>query len=354
MPLNAANRAALTQSVKTAIAGVASLYAAKLCRLPEDYWASITALIVMQSNVGATLSASWTRLAGTAVGAIVGAVFMVMWGANTMAFACAVAIAFYLCSVLKLGESQRLSTVTVAILMLIGRNSSAWAIALHRFLEVSIGILVAMLISFVLLPSRARESLRKELAEALTDMQALYLAVAGAYRSGAVPEIEALRIRLSASLVRVHDLLRYSAFERVSAAEHHEMLTLVADHVDRIFEAVVALEVACRGSAGNAYVRNFEVELGQLESRIAMCFEWLAASIQRWQFGGAWPDPEPGVRLLDERASASRIAGLSRTYDLEELLRFYSFLLSSKNLAKELEIVYCLVTSKEHSMDRPV
>lgn len=352
--MSAATRGVIIQSVRTAIAGVASLYAARLCRLPEDYWASITALIVMQSNVGATLSASWTRLAGTAVGAIVGAVFIVMWGANTMAFACAVAIAFYLCSILKLGESQRLSTVTVAILMLIGRTSSVWIIALHRFLEVSIGILVAMLISFVLWPSRARESLRKELAGALTDMGALYAAVAGAYRLGAAAEIDPLRIRLNASLVSIHDLLRFSAFERVTAAEHHEILTLLADHVDRIFEAIVALEVACRGSAGDTYVRTFQAELEQAESRIAKCFEWLAASIPAWEFRREWPDPQPSVRALDEKASASRIAGLSRTHELEELLRFYAFLLSSKNLAKELELAHSLLTSKEHSGDRSV
>src|ERR1019366_5939045 len=123
MSLSAVQRARIKQAIKTAAAGVASLYAAKLCRLPEDYWASISALIVRQSRVGA----------------VVGGVFVAMWDVNVLAFGAAVAIAFYLCSILKLAESQRLATVTVAILMLAGRGSATWIIGLHRFLEVSIG-----------------------------------------------------------------------------------------------------------------------------------------------------------------------------------------------------------------------
>ena len=63
------------QAIKTAIAGVLAIYITSLFRLPEGYWAAFSALIVMQSNVGATLSASRTRLAGTAVGAVVGGAF---------------------------------------------------------------------------------------------------------------------------------------------------------------------------------------------------------------------------------------------------------------------------------------
>ncbi|HMD48989.1 MAG TPA: FUSC family protein, partial [Bryobacteraceae bacterium] len=82
------------QAIKTAIAGVISLYVTNLFHLPQGYWAAISALIVMQSNVGATLTASRTRLAGTAVGAAVGGLFVSLWGANTWGFALAVAIAF--------------------------------------------------------------------------------------------------------------------------------------------------------------------------------------------------------------------------------------------------------------------
>jgi len=340
MPVSAVTRSLAKQSVKTAVAGVASLYAAKLCKLPEDYWASISALIVMQSNLGATVSASWTRLAGTAVGAVVGLAFMVVWGANVTAFGVAVAIAFYICSVLKLAESQRLATVTVAILMLIGRTSSPWTIALHRFLEVSIGILVAMVISLVLWPSRAREALRKGIGEALTEIEEMYLAVSRGYRTGEPPEIETLRARLDDLLLRNRSLLQHATFERVTAAEQHEFLALLMDHVDRIFDAVVAVELATRAGVEDTYVRNSQPQLERLERQISMAFEWLAPAIVTWRFDRAFPDLAAAVAELDEKAVALRRAGTSRTYELEELLRFYGFVLSLKNLAKELDLAH--------------
>src|SRR5580704_18537138 len=102
------------QAVKTAIAGAISLAITNLFHLPEGYWAAISALIVMQSNVGATLNASRTRLAGTAVGAVVGGLFLAMFGLSATGFALAVTIAFFLCDLLRLTDSQRLATVTVA------------------------------------------------------------------------------------------------------------------------------------------------------------------------------------------------------------------------------------------------
>src|SRR5579863_7011447 len=135
----AASLESAKQATKTAIAGLISLYITNLFHLPQGYWAAISALIVMQSNVGATLTASRTRLAGTTVGAIVGGIFVGFLGTNILGFALAVALAFFVCDMLRLTDSQRLATVTVAIIMVAGGSSSAWVIALHRFAEVTLG-----------------------------------------------------------------------------------------------------------------------------------------------------------------------------------------------------------------------
>src|ERR1700723_965070 len=110
------------QAIKTAVAGVISLQLTNFFHLPQGYWAAITALIVMQSNVGATLNASRTRLAGT----VIGGCFMAMFGMSVPGFALAVMIAFFVCDLLHLADSQRLATVTVALIMLVGQETSAW------------------------------------------------------------------------------------------------------------------------------------------------------------------------------------------------------------------------------------
>jgi uncharacterized membrane protein YgaE (UPF0421/DUF939 family) len=148
----------LGQALKTGVAAMAALGLAGLFQLPESYWAAISAIVVMQSDVGAVFSAGWTRLAGTAIGAIVAVAFVTVWGHNIFAFGAAVTAAILICLLMKLVDSYRLAGVTVAIVMLVGgRPGPPWVIAFHRFAEVSIGIVVALLVSSLVRPSHARK-----------------------------------------------------------------------------------------------------------------------------------------------------------------------------------------------------
>ena len=67
------NRRVLVHSARTAVAAVVSLAVARALGLPEAYWATITTLIIMQSTLGAALTVSEQRFAGTALGALMGA-----------------------------------------------------------------------------------------------------------------------------------------------------------------------------------------------------------------------------------------------------------------------------------------
>ena len=59
-------------SIRTAIAAVGSLLIAQFCRLPESYWAAVTAIVIMQSTLGAAWTVSKQRFEGTALGAAMG------------------------------------------------------------------------------------------------------------------------------------------------------------------------------------------------------------------------------------------------------------------------------------------
>ena len=61
--------AVVVHSVRTTAVAIASFLVARLCRLPEAYWAPITALVITQSSLGAALTVSRQRLVGTVLGA---------------------------------------------------------------------------------------------------------------------------------------------------------------------------------------------------------------------------------------------------------------------------------------------
>jgi uncharacterized membrane protein YgaE (UPF0421/DUF939 family) len=143
------DRRALVHSTRTAIAAMVSLIVARGLGLPEAYWTTITTLIIMQSTLGAALTVSGQRLAGTALGAALAALLATYFGSNMIVFGLGVFAIGLICAALRLGEAYRLASVTLAIVMLIARTKPVWIVAAHRFVEVSVGIAVGLALTAV-------------------------------------------------------------------------------------------------------------------------------------------------------------------------------------------------------------
>ena len=112
--------------------------------MPGGYWAAVSAIVVMQSEVGATLTASRERIAGTAIGSFIGLGTAIIWHHSIAVFALAVLVVMVLCTALRIQNAGRLAGVAVAIIVLIPRTQPIWQIAVERFLEVSFGIVVSL------------------------------------------------------------------------------------------------------------------------------------------------------------------------------------------------------------------
>jgi len=137
-------------AARTTIAAVVSLLVARALKMPEPYWATVTTMVVMQSTLGAAWKVSATRFAGTALGAVIGGLLATYYGANLWVFAIAVFGTGLLCTPLRLDRTAyRFAGITLAIVVLVARDRPAWMVALHRFVEVSLGIAVALLLTAV-------------------------------------------------------------------------------------------------------------------------------------------------------------------------------------------------------------
>jgi uncharacterized membrane protein YccC len=137
---------AVHQSVRTAVAAVVSWLVARSLTFPEAYWAVATALIVMQSVQEATLAVSMQRLAGTALGAVVGAVLVEFDVTRAVALPLGVLGLGLLCAALRLGKpANRFAGIALVIVTLTPRVQPPFTTALHRFFEVAIGIGVALI-----------------------------------------------------------------------------------------------------------------------------------------------------------------------------------------------------------------
>ncbi len=326
------------QAIKTGIAGLVSMILAELFRLPEGYWAVISAVIVMQSNIGAAVSAAWSRLAGTAIGAFTGALFMTVWGVNPLSFGIAVTLTVLTCAFLGFLDSYRLAGATVAIVMLVTIQDVPWVVALHRFLEVSLGVVVALLVTVFIWPSRVRKNLHHGIANLLVLLGSLYHAVISRYRGEANTPVGQLRARVARAFRNNQDLMKLTTYEPPIGPEKTELLVLLMEHVHRILHAIDALEPAARKSTGRTLHQKFEPELSGLVDQIGTAMNRLAEEVSAWNFSLPTADLTQAISALEEKTAAVRRARLTATHDLEEVLHFFSFFHALRNLAWELDL----------------
>lgn len=138
----------LVHPVRTTIAAVLAFLLARLLGLPEVYWAPISAIVVMESTLGATLTVSWRRLIGTALGSVAGALLLNHFGANLLAYASGILILGILCATMRLEKSAyRFAGVTLTVIMFVSHTNPAWIVAIHRFIEISAGIVVSLFLT---------------------------------------------------------------------------------------------------------------------------------------------------------------------------------------------------------------
>jgi uncharacterized membrane protein YgaE (UPF0421/DUF939 family) len=143
----------LLDAARTTVAAVVSLLLAHTLKLPEYYWAPISAIVIIQSTLDPR-AVAWQRFAGTALGAALGALIATFFLSNALVYAVAIFLCGVLCSLLRLRGAYRFAAITLSIILLIAHQRPAWIVASHRFVEVSLGIAVALAVAR-LWPSRA-------------------------------------------------------------------------------------------------------------------------------------------------------------------------------------------------------
>src|SRR5450755_3165965 len=104
----------LIHAAKTALAAALCWCLALRFGLHDGYWGAISAIIVLQSNMGATVSASRDRILGTLIGFSFSLFGVLPWN-----YTLAVLAAVIVCGLLGLRSSSRLAGVTITIIMLV-------------------------------------------------------------------------------------------------------------------------------------------------------------------------------------------------------------------------------------------
>ncbi|MEH6527191.1 MAG: FUSC family protein [Sneathiella sp.] len=170
------------RSLKTAIASVLACFMALYLQAEQPYWAGISAFVVMQRTVGATIYKALLRIGGTVSGAVLGLILasilvehhLILVFVVTLVAFCGI----YLSSVFRRHVYAWIFLYVTALLVLVGglENPTPQTfihLAFYRSFEIAIGILVGLLVSNTIFVEHARKQISDALEEGFFALEAL-------------------------------------------------------------------------------------------------------------------------------------------------------------------------------------
>jgi len=164
-------KAQLGLAIRVTVAAFGALAIATAFNLMLPLWAVLTALIVTQMSVGRSLKATRDYMFGTVGGAIYGGAVAVLIPHSGEAglLALLVLAVAPLAFIAAINPSLNAATVTAVIVLLVPSMSHVNPLdsAVDRVLEVTVGAVTGLLVSFFVLPSRAHNQIRVSAARSL-------------------------------------------------------------------------------------------------------------------------------------------------------------------------------------------
>ncbi len=197
--------AEIRHAARVAVAVGAAFAIGAIFRPPQAYWIVFTAIIVVQTSVGGTITASFERLLGTIVGGLIGVGATYLRAKTTLeeglVISAAAAIAAFAAAV---RPSLRVAPITAAIVLLGGAATHMGPItaAVWRVVEIAIGGVVGVATTLIVFPARARRVVRRRSAEIMRQLAELVALFASRFDAGGVdlearPSHQAIRKSLA-------------------------------------------------------------------------------------------------------------------------------------------------------------
>jgi uncharacterized membrane protein YgaE (UPF0421/DUF939 family) len=194
-------------AMKTALAAIISIVVYQYFDLPRGYWATITALIVMQSNIDTgslemTLKVASHRLVGTVVGAAVALAILFWipynhWQLLVIIFVIILAFTY----INRYYEGFKLAGVTALIILLLSNHESlTHSFAFIRVTEILLGVIIAVLVTVFIWPYRITDHLQEHRIARLSKIRQLYLNLLAGKKESQYDEMSQLLLEIEADL----------------------------------------------------------------------------------------------------------------------------------------------------------
>jgi len=318
----------MRQAIQTTVAASVAYFLVDFFGLTQGFWAVMTAILVTQANVGASLGLAVDRLFGSLVGVLVGgAVALALAEAHELKFASLAITVLVLAFFAAKRPSLRIACVTAAIVILGDpRLGPPIASAEHRMLEVVIGTVVAITTTLVVFPSRAGPAFAEHVTRTLTPLLQLLSEVLGA----ALGEpVDAAAVSDQAARIRA----AFAAGDNLAKEARLEVAHYIADSPDpdamlralrRLWHTEIMLLRATAQPLPEAAVRPLRADVDALRSAI----DDLARQLSVPGSGYVTPNLSAIERALgafEHHMEEMRARGEIRALAMDDIIRLMAF-----------------------------
>ena len=137
----------ISSPFQTAVAAVLAMGLAQALQLPDAYWAPISAIVCTLDVTDIANKTARRRLIGTFLGVLIAAFQISFVPYSLFTYGIAIASLGLLCSSLRLHPSSlRFGGIALTVVVAAADRSSVWLVASTRFVDVALGVIIALLV----------------------------------------------------------------------------------------------------------------------------------------------------------------------------------------------------------------
>lgn len=343
------NRLEIQSAMKAGVAASLSLYLgvafAKWLQRPDALisgtWCVMSTFVVLQAHLGGTYRAAWVRFLGVLIGSFMGGLFTSMFGSNAITLGVGVVLTVLACSLFKIKDSIRIACLSVSIVMILWGlhpSISPWQFGWYRFLDSSLGILIAVFVSHILWPTKATLKLRLSVANTVSMINRLFQMELSqkTQPQNFDREHRQLSMEIEESILQAENFLVDSELEVLSRTKRIEEWSNLLDHLSAIFDATKELNTFHTFDLERILDENLSKKLYATINTIDKTMNTLVRRLKREYEEEPSQELREAVNALNEELARFRTTRTTRKYERHEVEKFFVFFYNLRIVIEEL------------------
>ncbi|WP_432737511.1 FUSC family protein [Maridesulfovibrio sp. FT414] len=324
----------IIHGLKTGVAAVIAYYAAELFDLKYGYWAALSAVIVMQVNVADSITMCWYRFSGTAIGAFIAILFMLIFPPTPVMSVLALFLSVAFCAYMtKYNNRYKMAAITTTIVLMASLGEpDRIQFGMFRVIEISLGVASAFLTNIAVWPVRAAEALKKDLLkqfEECADNYEMLMHCFLQHQTGLAPSLlDVSNARMAKNRETYSKVIR---LESLIYMEDTELLGMKVEILEKCASHLRSMLNALNNVQGEGYDIIMKNELSELASTTSKAMRAIGAK--------RIPDEKKLQNALTKaqnRLEELRNEGVTKRFYLQKLIQFFAFYHSAEFICKDI------------------